>query len=83
MYSENTVMQVLYNGGLEYDEDQRGMISVMALTDVASGVKIKGLRYEYEGDMVNDVALGVSNEFCGRPSRVSVNQGALLIVREN
>ena len=66
----------------EFPAKEKGDISVFALSDVAKGVKIKGLSYEYEGNLKNDFALGVSNSFCGKEGSVSLEEGALLIVEK-
>lgn len=83
MISENDKMYVIYNSTKLYEKRDRGFISVFSITDMARDVKIKGLFYEYEGDLTNEVALGVSNEFCGKEALISVNDGALLIVEED
>ena len=83
MYSETNTVQVIVNGSLQLPKKDNGFISIFALTDKAKGVSIKNLFYEYEGDLTNDVALGVSNEFCGKEACVSVSDGALLIIFED
>jgi len=83
MYSETNTVQVIVNGSLQLPKKDKGFISIFALTDKAKGVSIKNLFYEYEGDLTNDVALGVSNEFCGKEACVSVSDGALLVIFED
>lgn len=85
MVSEQNRMFALHEDAIEFPKKEHGLVSVFALTDFAEGVKIKGLFYEFEGVLTNDLALGVSNEFCGRPASISVEKGTLLIVyvREN
>lgn len=80
MISDRDVLQVIYNSGIYLPLRDSGYISIFSLTDCAKDVCIKNLFYEYEGDLTNDVALGVSNEFCGKNARVSVGEGALLII---
>ncbi|MCQ2521209.1 MAG: thiamine diphosphokinase [Lachnospiraceae bacterium] len=82
MVCEQTACSVLVNGTMDFPETQQGHLSVFSLTDVAKGVRIKGLFYEYEGELHNDYALGVSNHFVGKSASVSVEEGALLIVCE-
>lgn len=80
MVSERNRMFVLYENAIDFPKRDEGFVSIFALTDFAEGVQIKGLFYEFEGVLTNDLALGVSNEFCGKPARISVAKGALLIV---
>lgn len=82
MISERTQMEVMCEGAKTFSKEMRGLLSVFALTDRAENVTIKGLKYEYEGNLVNTRALGVSNAFVGKESRISVGKGALLLVFE-
>lgn len=67
---------------VEYPKDKKGYISVFSLTDISRDVNIEGLFYEYKGDLYNNKALGVSNEFTGKKASISVNEGQLLIIEE-
>lgn len=80
MISMQDVLQVVVNGRLDLPVRRSGYISIFSLTDVSRGVRIEKLFYEYEGDLTSDVALGVSNEFCGKEANVSVEEGALLVI---
>lgn len=80
MVSESDVVQVLVDGELIIPKRDKGYVSIFSLADVSSGVNIKNLFYEYEGELTSDYALGVSNEFIGKEAVISVENGALLIV---
>lgn len=82
MISEKNRMEVLYQGIKKYPTDMKGVLSVLALTDQAEGVCIRGMKYDYEGILTNERALGVSNAFVGKESLVSVEKGALLLIYE-
>lgn len=69
-------------GCRQFDACMTGHISIFALTDVAQGVCIRGLQYEYDGDLYNHNALGVSNAFVGKEASVCVADGALLMITE-
>ena len=57
--------------------------SVFAIGGEARGVCVKGARYEAEGVTLSpSFPLGVSNEFVDTDARISVEDGALLIIAE-
>ena len=57
--------------------------SVFAIGGEAHGVSIKGAKYEAEDvDLTPAFPLGVSNEFTDTDARISVRDGALLIIAE-
>lgn len=72
------------NGEICFDETEKGVISVFAADTEAHGVCIEGLLYEVQ-DMTfeNRFALGVSNEFTGKKSRISVKNGTLIVVKNH
>jgi len=80
MMSDMGNMMVLRNDAVRFEERDGGDISVISLTDVSKNVQIRGLFYEYSGDLTNDVALGVSNSFNGNAAEISVEDGSLLII---
>lgn len=83
LISENKCFQIVTDGRLELGKQEAGFVSVFSLSDVAKNVVIEGLFYEYKGDLTNDYALGVSNEFCGKDAYVSVDKGSLLVISDN
>lgn len=72
------------NGGSRKLAGQAGKtISVFPIGADATGVTIKGLKYEAENiTMKCDFPIGVSNEFAGPVCEISVESGALLIIAE-
>lgn len=82
----DNVLFAVHNSSVKFDEDAQGRISVFSYGDTATGVCEKGLLYTLENaQLSNIVPLGVSNEFVGTPSEISVENGTLLIYtsREN
>lgn len=58
-----------------------GRISVLSMSDRSTGVYERGLRYALDdATLSNSFPLGVSNEFTGKESSVSVETGTLLAI---
>ncbi len=56
-------------------------LSVLSLSDVSSGVTIKGTKYECEDiEMTGKYPLGVSNTWASEEARISVKEGMLMII---
>ena len=54
---------------------------IFSLNEKAHGVTIRGLKYELEdATLSNAMPVGVSNEFVGVESEVSVKDGTLLLI---
>ncbi len=80
---EGYTVTALYESEILFDKKAKGNISVFSVTDSAKGVYEQGLKYSLsDATLTNTVPLGVSNEFTGTESRVSVNDGILLIMFE-
>ncbi len=80
------IVTVVKNGSISFPAGKTGTISVFCLGSDATGVDIRGLYYSLEkGTLTAGFPLGVSNHFTGRPARISVSQGSLLVMwdREN
>jgi len=76
--------QVIKDTELSFDEREEGYLSVFCLGDKAEGVYEEGLKYSLQNAVLTkENPVGVSNEFIGKPSRVSVKNGTLLIICEN
>ena len=74
------VMLAIHNGSAIFDKEAKGRVSVFSFTDKSFGVFEKGLLYTLENaTLESKEPLGVSNEFIGAPSEVSVADGTLLI----
>ena len=75
-------LEILHNASKTLSAAMKGSISVICLSDIAEGVTIQGLKYEYTGALTSDRTLGVSNSFVGKDAMVSVENGTLLLVYE-
>lgn len=81
LYSESEIMTVIRDSSIEFDSDMTGYISVFAFDSVCEGVTETGLKYETDNyTMNNSFPIGVSNEFTGKKSTVSVEKGSLLVI---
>ena len=77
----NSEVYTVTDSEVSFGGDMKGKISVFSLSDKAEGVSIKGLKYELEDSVLTNLfPLGVSNEFFGKPSEISVKNGLLLII---
>jgi len=77
----NSEVYTVTDSEVSFGGDMKGKISVFSLSDRAEGVSIKGLKYELEDSVLTNLfPLGVSNEFIGKPSEISVKNGLLLII---
>ena len=66
---------------ISFQADAEGTISVFCMGADAEGVTLEGLYYPLEqGTLTAGFPLGVSNHFTGRPAKISVRKGSLLIL---
>ena len=81
LWDDAQVVTAIRDGRIEFDETAKGTLSMFALGDEALGVSEVGLKYPLDNvRIVNTHPLGVSNEFSGEKSRVSVKKGTLIVV---
>lgn len=84
LYGKNETVELIQNETIRFCADQKGMISVFAFGGEARGVTEKGLKYELEQvTLVPGFPIGVSNEFIGCESEITVEEGRLLICIAN
>lgn len=82
MLGDGVRLEILHNASKTLSAAMKGSISVICLSDIAEGVTIQGLKYEYTGALTSDRTIGVSNSFVGKDAMVSVENGTLLLVYE-
>lgn len=81
MYGRSSLMTVLKNRGMAFPKEAAGYISVFSLEEESRGVTIRGLKYELTDAVLSKSRpMGVSNEFTGSESYISVRDGKLLII---
>jgi thiamine pyrophosphokinase len=75
------ICTVIRNSTLAFDKSLSGIVSVFSIGSEAKGVCLKGLKYTLNNHTLTcDYPLGVSNEFTGSASCVSVRDGMLAVI---
>lgn len=75
------IVTVVKKETLRFPETAEGIVSLFCLGPDAKGVTLKGLQYPLEnGTLTSGFPLGVSNHFLGRPARITVTDGSLLVM---
>ena len=83
LVGEEDVALCLYNESVLLEGEMGKSFSVFAFGSDATGVDILGASYELSGGILTaDTPLGVSNAFLNTPVRISVRNGALLIIKQ-
>lgn len=78
---DNQVITIIQNDSIVFQRDKKGYVSVFSFGEKAEGVTLKGLKYPLENAVLSDkFPLGVSNEFTGVMSEISVKKGRLIVV---
>lgn len=76
-----TAVTVIRNSSIRFDNEKQGTISVFCWGEPASGVTLRGLKYPLTDARVTAAfPIGVSNEFTGSCSDVSVADGSLAVI---
>jgi thiamine pyrophosphokinase len=84
LIESKTEITSIKNGCLAYASGENGNLSVFAYGKNAEGVCITGLKYETENvTLATDFPLGVSNSFVGKEARISVENGTLIVIKED
>lgn len=69
------------NSHLSFPPRDGGVVSVFSASERSSGVCLTGLKYELANTVLTSAfPLGVSNEFIGAESRITVADGTLIVV---
>ncbi len=84
LIGQNEICTAITDGALEFPDSYKGYASVFAYSGTARGVNLRGLKYElYDATVYDNTALGVSNEFIGMRSLISVKEGTLIVIYPN
>ena len=81
IFDKSQIITALSGGTMTFGADKSGFLSVFSHTDHCTGVTLKGLKYELDNaELTNTFPLGVSNEFLGKPSAVTVETGIAILI---
>lgn len=80
----------IYNGyllksrqSIELEDESRGTVSIMALTQICHGVSNRGLKYPLQAATLPfGVGWGLSNEIIESRARITLEQGVLLVLAD-
>ena len=83
LFGDGWAAAAITNDALDLPAACGGTVSVFSWDTVARGVEEQGLKYSLrDAELYSAVALGVSNAFLGKPARIGVKQGTLLVLME-
>jgi len=81
IFDKTQIITAICNETLNFEASYAGYLTVLSYTDRCEGVTLKGLKYELtDAVMTNSHPLGVSNEFLGIPSSITVGCGTAILV---
>lgn len=81
IFDKTQIITAICNGTIRFDAEHTGYLSVFSYSDRCEGITLKGLKYELtDAVLTNSHPLGVSNEFLGCSSSVTVENGTLVLV---
>ena len=81
IYHGDEVFTAFADGTLTLPSDLEGYVSVFSLSSESRGVSIKNLKYTLDNAaLYSYMPIGVSNEFLGKESSITVEEGSLLVV---
>lgn len=70
---------VLKDEAVHFQKGLEGTLSLFSLVEESQGVTIEGMKYSLKDAVIrNDYPLGISNEFTGEMSMISVENGTLV-----
>ncbi len=76
-----TVITSVHNSSIAFSNEKKGYISLFSHSDECTGVNIKGMKYTIENaTLTNSFPLGVSNEFIGCSSEITIGRGTAIVI---
>lgn len=83
LHGEEFTATAISGSSLEFPSEKKGNISVFSATDECE-ISIEGLLYTLNHEKIAfNFPLGVSNEFIGKKSKITVHNGTAIIIWQN
>jgi thiamine pyrophosphokinase len=80
LYGNGYLYTVIHNEAMDFPPEAGGDFSAFCMDGEARGVCEEGFKYSLDNAAVrSDFPIGVSNSFTGRPARISVADGTLIL----
>ena len=82
LVGKDCVITAIANGGITFDACCEGYVSVFSYSDKSAGVCLEGLKYVHleNNELTSICPMGVSNEFTGAESTITVADGTLVVI---
>ena len=81
LIGKDHIVTAVKEGAITFPATATGIISLFCMGADATGVTIQGLQYPLKnGTLSAGFPLGVSNHFVGKESRITVENGSLLVI---
>lgn len=83
LLGDGMAVSVIKNSSIFFNPEKKGLVSVFCAGDTARGVTIRGLKYVLTDEVLHGtLPIGVSNEFTGAASEITVASGSLAVMWE-
>lgn len=81
LIGKTQIATLVKNGKLTFPDTATGYISLFCMGSDAHGVTLENLKYPlHDATLSAGFPLGVSNQFTGKPAKISVREGSLLVI---
>jgi len=82
LIDKDCITTAITNGSIQFDACCDGYISIFSYSNKSTGVYLKGLKYTHleNNELASICPMGVSNEFTGAESSITVTNGTLVII---
>jgi len=82
LIDKDCVITTITNSSIIFDTCCKGYVSVFSYSNESTGVNIKGLKYTHleNNELASICPMGVSNEFVGTESTITVTSGTLVVI---
>ena len=78
---KDTILYSIRNSHLNLKREENSYLSFFAISDICTGVTIKGTKYEVEeGEISNKYPIGVSNEWEKDEAYIKVDNGTAVVI---